>query len=295
MGNKFEQIADKKKQAVLAKQENDVQQFAQRVAAEVLAKAKFTHGAEELEEIISGLSTAVAGAIVLTNDKIDENLKDNFSQLLLAVKENKPDNTNLNSEIAQGLVELENKIASLEFSPVINLSALTVEELRAEIAKILVRIPEGSQREVSIAYENAKADKYINVRLTDGISFYKAGGGAVVMGGGGSSDALTDEQLRASPVPVLASIDTTGLATETKQDSIIAAVTATQKVDWGFNDKDAGATYVYYGFESPAGAWKISRKTVATGAFLYSTGASNYAAAWSGRVGQTYASYGTTF
>jgi len=52
-------------------------------------------------------------------------------------------------------------------------------------------------------------------------------------GGGGG---LTDEELRASPVPVSASIDTTGLALETKQDALItelqlkADLTETQPV-----------------------------------------------------------------
>jgi hypothetical protein len=50
------------------------------------------------------------------------------------------------------------------------------------------------------------------------------------------TDALTDAELRASPVPVLASIDTTGLATEDKQDDIISglsglATSANQQTD----------------------------------------------------------------
>lgn len=180
--NKFDQIAANKKQAELAKQNHDVKLFAQKVADQVLVDAKFIHGQDELAEILSGLSTAVAGAIVLSNENIDTNLKDNFSQLLLAVKDSKPDNTGLSREIGQALVSLETKIGSMELSPVINLETITVEQLQLEVGKILARLPENNRREITIAYEEAKADKYINVRLTDGISFYKATGG--VSGGG---------------------------------------------------------------------------------------------------------------
>lgn len=151
--------------------------------------------------------------------------------------------------------------------------------------------------------------------------------------GGGTSGGLTDEQLRASPVPVSASIDTTGLATDVNQTTIIGhvdgietligatntalttidgrvdtletliaatntkldSVIAAQKTDWGLNDQEETGTYKYFGFESPSGSWKITRKTLADGSFRYATGASNYSTAWTGRAGQTYDYYGVTF
>ena len=60
------------------------------------------------------------------------------------------------------------------------------------------------------------------------------------------------------------------------------------------NIDDAG-TYKYFGFEDADGNWYIMRKTIASNTFEYTKGASNYATAWTGRVGQTYASYGATF
>lgn len=60
------------------------------------------------------------------------------------------------------------------------------------------------------------------------------------------------------------------------------------------NTDDAG-TYKYFGFEDSTGGWYILRKTVATNIFLYAKGASAYSTAWTGRVGQSYASYESTF
>ena len=190
MANKLETIAENKKKAILAKQEEDVARFANKVANQVLSKVDFSHSehsTKELQEIISGLSTAVAGAIVLSNEKIDGNLKDNFSQLLNAVKNNKPDNTNqvkLNKEIGRSLAKFELALDAMEFAPQITVAGLSQEELKMEVDKILAKLPSSTKREISIAYEKATADKYINVRLTDGIKFYSA----FSSGGGGGGD-----------------------------------------------------------------------------------------------------------
>lgn len=192
MANSFEQIAENKKNAALAKQQEDVSRFADKVADQVLANvtlANETHRGE-LETIISELSTAVAGTIVLSNEKIDLQLKDNFSELLIAVQNsNIGDNVSkLNKDIGLSLAKLETAFDKIELSPQITLNSVTQEQLQSEIDKILARLPEGSQREVTLAYEKASADKYINVRLTDGISFYKATGGG--SGGGTNISAI---------------------------------------------------------------------------------------------------------
>lgn len=216
MANKFDQIAEKKKQAALAKQDEDVERFAKKVAGEVLGGI----GDLSLKESVAALATTVAQAVVVSNEQIDLSLKDNFSRLLSAVKDNKPDDSSqveLSMKIGESLANLEKKFDDSKLSPEINLTAITQEELRTELSALLARLPQDSQRIVTVAYENASADKYLNVRLTDGIKFYKAGGASVVAGGGGTSGGLTDAELRASPVPVSATIDTTGLATDTGQ------------------------------------------------------------------------------
>lgn len=219
MPNKFDQIADNKKKAALAKQDEDVERFAKKVAGEVLGGI----GDLSLKDSVAEFATSVAQAVVLSNETLDASLKDNFSQLLSAVKDNKPDDTSqieLSKKIGKSLANIEEKIDDSKLSPAINLTALSQEELRTELGTLLARLPQDSQRIVTVAYENATADKYLNVRLTDGMSFYRASGG----GGGGSSSGLTDAQLRASPVDVNATLDTTGLATEAKQDATITAV-----------------------------------------------------------------------
>ena len=49
----------------------------------------------------------------------------------------------------------------------------------------------------------------------------------------------------------------------------------------------------YYGYEDKDGKWYI--KKLASNAFTFSAGSSNYSAAWIDRASQTYASYGSTF
>lgn len=201
MANRLETIAENKKKAALAKQDADVERFAKRVALEVVGNIK-TDKNDGLKESVSELALSVAQAIVLSNKSFDERLDDKFTGLIKAVKLNRPDNTSLvklNKEIGRSLAKFETALDALELSPKITLAGITREELKAEVDKILSRMPSSSRREVTLAYENATADKYINVRLTDGIAHYKAFGGSVSGGREGG-------------------------ATETKQDDIIAAI-----------------------------------------------------------------------
>lgn len=224
MPNKFDQIAEKKKRAALAKQDEDVERFAGKVAGEVLGGI----GDLSLKDSVAEFATSVAQAVVMSNETLDASLKDNFSQLLSAVKDNKPDDTShieLSKKIGKSLANIEKMIDDSKLSPEINLTALSQEELRTELGALLARLPQDSQRIVTVAYENATPDKYLNVRLTDGLSFYKAGIGAVVAGGG-TSGGLTDAELRASAVTVTGSVAATvsGVSTEAKQDTIIGHV-----------------------------------------------------------------------
>ena len=57
----------------------------------------------------------------------------------------------------------------------------------------------------------------------------------------------------------------------------------------GYNyiQKDAGATYIYYGFSSLNG-WKIKRKTISTGIWQVSYDLGDYSTAWDDRANKTY-------
>lgn len=201
MANKIEQIAAKKKQAELAKQESEVAAFARRVANEVIGTDTLA-STDDLKSSIATLATTVAEAIIASNATFDSQLNDNFTQLLAAVKDNKPNNTNLtqlNKEIGHSLAKFETALNKIQLAPEITVEGLQHEQLKTEIDKILARLPENSKREITIAYEQTSADKYINVRLTDGIKFYTAFAGGARGGGlvGGATEAKQDEIITA--------------------------------------------------------------------------------------------------
>jgi hypothetical protein len=202
MANKLEAIAEKKKKLALAKQEEDIARFAKKVAEEVVGKLD-SNKTEEIQSTVAELATSVAQTVIASNKTFDAELKDSFTQLLSAVKQNKPDNSSLvklNKEIGRSLAKFELALDAMEFNPEIIVPGLSEEQLKKEVDKILAKLPATSKREVTIAYEKATADKYINVRLTDGIKFYSAFSSG---GGGGGRE---------------------GGATEAKQEEIITAI-----------------------------------------------------------------------
>ena len=60
-------------------------------------------------------------------------------------------------------------------------------------------------------------------------------------------------------------------------------------------NKEATATYKYFGFQKSDGGWYIMRKTIATNVFEYVAGTSAYSTAWTNRASQTYTDYATAF
>jgi len=199
MSNAFEKIAEKKKLEAEKKQDADVERFAKKVASEVALGL----GDSALIGSIAELATSVAEAVVNSNQNLDISLKDNFSKLLTAVKDN-PSNANqieLSKTIGISLANVEQALTNMVLSPEINLTALSAEELRTELAAIIAKLPDDTVKHVAIAYEEKHPGQYVNVRLTDGFNFYRAGGG-----GGG------------------AVVDTSALATSAKQDDIVQAI-----------------------------------------------------------------------
>lgn len=109
-----------------------------------------------------------------------------FSELLRAVKTNKPIPSDIKlDKLEKAVVNIEQYIRE-QSEP---------EDKGAENYKPVRRVVKMGNR------------FFFDDNMTSG------GGG----GSGGNTDGLTDAQLRASPVPVTATIDTTGLATSTKQ------------------------------------------------------------------------------
>lgn len=83
----------------------------------------------------------------------------------------------------------------------------------------------------------------------------------------------------------------------TVDSTISGTVTAYAKPSeqYAISNKEATATYKYFGFERSDGYWYIMRKTLATNVFEYAAGTSAYATAWTNRASQSYASYSSTF
>lgn len=57
---------------------------------------------------------------------------------------------------------------------------------------------------------------------------------------------------------------------------------------YAWEDYEKTGTYVYVSYLESGGAWYIYRRTIATNAREYATGASGYAAAWTNRAAETY-------
>lgn len=271
MANKIEQIALKEKKKIQAKQDADVIRFSKKIAEEILNNIGQLDrdDKKELQESIVSLSKSVAEAIVSSNTTFDNTLKDNFSKLLVATKnnDNRADQNKIFKQIGTSLSNFEVALSRLELSPQINVTGLTKEELKKEIDKILSKLPASSKREVVIAYENANPDKYINVRLTDGIEHYKALAG----GGGGTPDG----------------------ATVSKQDEIITAIQGISgSVNYTTRIVTVGSlTYIgnaAIGSATSVAVWQIKRLATPGLTKLWADGNDNFDNVWDNRESLSY-------
>jgi hypothetical protein len=147
--------------------------------------------------------------------------------------------------------------------------------------------------------QGKRPEDYLPVRIVQGVdsqlSFItQLPFGGYSSGGGG----LTDAELRASPVPVSASIDTTGLATETKQDDIITAIgniggstNYTTRIET--DSVNSNLTYIgnaVIGTAESASSWQIKRLDSTNGLIkLWANGSDDFNVEWDNRELETYA------
>lgn len=205
MANPLEEIALKKAQKAKEAEEKKVRDLAKKVANETLngVKSLTDDNRRYLEGIITGLAKSVAEVVASNNTEIGEGVSSKFKELTGAIRELKPkedkDLKELAKTVGSSLASFEQTIKGLEFSPHIEFSGTTSEELKAQVDVILAALPKEAKDSVKIEYDVQTADKYINVRLTDGINFYKALGGG---GGGGSAGPTVklDDDTFAVPV-----------------------------------------------------------------------------------------------
>ena len=118
-------------------------------------------------------------------------------------------------------------------------------------------------------------------------------------------DTITDNTLATLNRSVIAGRSSTGggtyynvkvnpsgsLLTETTLSGVYMKETGSYSIA----NKEATATYKYFGFQKSDGGWYIMRKTIATNIFEYVAGASAYSTAWTNRASQTYTDYATAF
>jgi hypothetical protein len=274
MPSKLEQIALKKKREAEEAREAEIKELAIVIASETISRIKNLTADEKkpLEATISELSKGLAEAVALSNEKLGGEVSVSFAKLVdnfkLAIPEKFDNSTNekLFAKIADDILKFDNAIKSLELNPTINLKGITATELKAEVDRLIEKLPKDAKDSVKIEYEKAGATNYINVRLTDGINFYKALGGG---GGGGGVAPLVE----------------------------LTAPTA----KYGYNGKSETASYQYLFFEDKDLNWYILRKNLTTNIVDYVKGEGGFMSVYDSPttapspVDGDYGSYGEIF
>lgn len=213
---------DHDKKLVLAKAKKHVEQ---KKKAEADARAG---------ESLAGLDRFVSDLDSLLARGIDVKGFDNVELLAETV-------ATFGQRVSELLNEIRTRTASLyelDIPDVIELKQITDENLLDALAKVgdngellskiqsldqTISVLRDAIKEIKAPRQGQRPEDYLPVRVVDDIKG-KLGWltqTQVPTFVGGGSTGLTDAELRASPVPVSASIDTTGLATEAKQDNII--------------------------------------------------------------------------
>jgi len=211
MPNKLEQLAEKKRQEAAEAREREIRELASVIADETLSRIKGLSDSnrENLEASVSELALAIANAVAQSNARLSETVDASLTKLVDKVRTTVPievdnsANEALFTRVADALVSFDRTVGSLKLDPVINFSAATEADIKKHIDRLIAALPDVAKSSVKIEYEKVAPTSYINVRLTDGLNFYKA------LGGGGGAGAGFDKE---------------GLASESKQDEIIQAI-----------------------------------------------------------------------
>lgn len=72
-------------------------------------------------------------------------------------------------------------------------------------------------------------------------------------------------------------------------------VTSSAFDGYNISDMDADSDTKYYGYEDVDGNWYIMREVTSTGAYRYTSGSSDYSAAWTARASQIYNYFSVEF
>lgn len=204
MASPLEEAAEKKRKALEADRQRQINELAVAVATETLKGVK--NLTDEQQQIlgneIASLARSVGSAFAISNENIRKSFAKDFKEIVSLTKLNiegklitDKDLASLHNQIAQSITSLDSTIAGIKFDPKISLEQSDEEKkLREEITKLIEKLPKDSKRTVKIEYEKSPPTNYINVRLTDGVNFYKALGGSGGGSGGGVLPFLDSNQ-----------------------------------------------------------------------------------------------------
>jgi len=222
-------------------------------------------------------------------------------------------------ELSKFFDQLNDNIANLP-QPYVNVEKQDVVFPTSANAPISVRLSDGK------SFYNA-ITAYADANRVDTQGIIDAVNNISIGGGGGGDGAILDgvnPAIKATVLDIGTQITTNdfGLVTNTVmhglttgggggyvdvkvnpsgaltvESTISGTVTAFAKSteQYAINNKEATATYKYFGFQKSDGGWYIMRKTIATNIFQYVAGASAYSTAWTNRASQTYTDYATAF
>lgn len=169
---------------------------------------------------------------------------------------------------------------------VVNVEKPDLKPLQTSIAKVVSAVNEIVIPELDTSGLE-KLIKRSNKLLNDLIDKPVSSGG-----GGGGGRATPYEDSNGIPFFVIVESDGSIPVTIKNPDDIGGGTTAINYLIKNISPSDDPeiATYKYFGYiESGGTNWRIMRKTLATNAFDYATGTSDYATAWTARASQTYA------
>lgn len=160
--------------------------------------------AEEIQKLIIELAVYRRSITNPKPLKLPEELTVEFSKITSALSKDvvaKLDDKQINSlieSINERTATLLSRTEDLyQKERVISLEKpIEVDGLKDLLKDLVASVPKKITGEVAIKYPKAGADKYINVRLTNGVGFID------FFGGGGGGGGLTDQQLRSAPLEV---------------------------------------------------------------------------------------------
>jgi hypothetical protein len=229
MNRKIE-LAKRKKELLATQQEL--------TANEIKARQKLVDATKKLFDLINDQEQYDFTKLEKQLEKIDKSLdlSKYFTNLERSIKDNSPHAKVTKTKI-QDFSKLLEAVSKNKPIPL----SIDLTKLEKAVVNIEQYINDQSQPSDQGAENYTPVRRVLKVgnRFIFDDNFSNAGGGG--SGGGGTTDGLTDAQLRASPVPVSASIDTTGLATAIKQDT---GNTSLSSIDGKITAVNTGAVVV---------------------------------------------------